>query len=43
MRAAHALADGLQTAWMLDPTIDMAADVEEFLRLIRPTPLPELP
>lgn len=36
MRAAHALADGLQTAWMLDPTIDMAADLEEFLRLIRP-------
>lgn len=36
MRAAHALADGLQTAWMLDPTIDMAADVEEFIRVIRP-------
>lgn len=38
MRSAHALADGLQTAWMLDPTIDMAADVEEFLRVLRPTP-----
>lgn len=38
MRVAHALADGLQTAWMLDPTIDMAGDVEEFLRLIRPAP-----
>lgn len=36
MRAAHALADGLQTAWMVDPSIDMAADIEEFLRLIRP-------
>ena len=35
MRAGHALADGLQSAWMLDPTIDMAADVEQFLRLIR--------
>lgn len=36
MRTAHALADGLQTAWMLDQSIDMAADVEEFLRLLRP-------
>lgn len=36
MRTVHALADGLQTAWMLDPSIDMAADVEEFLRVIRP-------
>ena len=36
MRAAHALADGLQTAWLLDPTIDMAADVEQFVRLLRP-------
>lgn len=36
MRTAHALADGLQTAWMLDPSIDMAADVEEFLRVLRP-------
>lgn len=36
VRSAHALADGLQTAWMLDPTIDMAADVEQFLRLLRP-------
>ena len=35
MRAGHALADGLPPAWMLDPTIDMAADVEQFLRLIR--------
>lgn len=35
VRSTHALADGLQSAWMLDPTIDMAADVEEFLRLLR--------
>ncbi|MFJ4046251.1 TetR/AcrR family transcriptional regulator [Microbacterium sp. NPDC089987] len=36
MRVLHAAADGLQTAWMLDPTIDMAADLEEFLRVLRP-------
>lgn len=37
IRATHALADGLQNAWLLDPTIDMAADVETFLALIRPS------
>lgn len=36
VRAGRALADGLQTAWMLDETIDMADDVEQFLRLLRP-------
>ncbi|WP_337001811.1 MULTISPECIES: TetR/AcrR family transcriptional regulator [unclassified Microbacterium] len=36
MRAVHALADGLQTAWMLDPTLDMAAEIEQFLVLLRP-------
>ncbi|UNK71354.1 TetR/AcrR family transcriptional regulator [Microbacterium sp. H1-D42] len=36
MRTAHAVADGLQSAWMLDPTIDMAADLEQFLNLLRP-------
>ncbi|MGB3375762.1 MAG: helix-turn-helix domain-containing protein [Microbacterium sp.] len=36
VRSMHALADGLQTAWMLNPSLDMAADLEEFLRLIRP-------
>ncbi len=35
IRAGHALADGLQNAWMLDPTIDMAADVEQFFALLR--------
>lgn len=40
MRSVHALADGLQTAWMLDPTIDMAADVAEFFRVLRPAPSP---
>lgn len=36
VRSLHALADGLQTAWLLDPTIDMAADIEQFLRTLRP-------
>lgn len=36
IRAGHALADGLQNAWILDPTIDMAADVEQFFALLRP-------
>ena len=36
MRSVHALADGLQTAWMLDPTVDMVADIEQFLALLRP-------
>lgn len=36
MRAAHALADGLQTAWMINPETDMAADVEAFLQVLRP-------
>ncbi|WP_251447997.1 MULTISPECIES: TetR/AcrR family transcriptional regulator [unclassified Microbacterium] len=36
IRAGHALADGLQNAWMLDPTIDMAADVEQFFALLKP-------
>ena len=36
VRAGLALADGLQNAWILDPTIDMAADVEQFFALLRP-------
>ncbi|CAH0237398.1 HTH-type transcriptional repressor AcnR [Microbacterium oxydans] len=36
VRTIHALADGLQSAWMLDPTIDMAAELEQFLVLLRP-------
>lgn len=36
IRAGHALADGLQNAWILDPTIDMAADVEQFFALLKP-------
>jgi AcrR family transcriptional regulator len=36
MRSVHALADGLQTAWMLNPSIDMVADIEQFLALLRP-------
>ncbi|WP_426625289.1 TetR/AcrR family transcriptional regulator [Leifsonia sp. McL0607] len=36
IRAGHALADGLQNAWILDPTIDMAADVGQFFALLKP-------
>jgi len=36
MRVLHATADGLQSAWMLDHSIDMAADLEELLRVLRP-------
>ncbi len=36
VRAAHALADGLQSAWMLDSSVDMAADIEQFLAVLRP-------
>ncbi len=36
VRATHAMADGLQSAWMLDPTIDMAAEIEQFMALLRP-------
>lgn len=35
-RAVHALADGLQNAWVIDPTVDMAADIEQFVALLRP-------
>lgn len=35
VRAIHALADGLQSAWMLDPSLDMAADIERFMELLR--------
>ena len=37
IRSVHALADGLQSAWMLDPTLDMVADIEQFLVLLRPS------
>ncbi|WP_395244700.1 TetR/AcrR family transcriptional regulator [Agromyces sp. MMS24-K17] len=34
-----ALADGLQTQWLMDPSIDMAAHIEAFLALLgRPAP-----
>ena len=36
VRSIHALADGLQSAWMLDPSIDMAAEIEQFIALLRP-------
>ncbi|MGH3690958.1 MAG: TetR/AcrR family transcriptional regulator [Microbacterium sp.] len=37
VRTLHALADGLQAAWMLDPSLDMAAEIEQFLVLLRPS------
>ncbi len=36
IRSLHALADGLQSAWMLDPDLDMVADIEQFIALLRP-------
>jgi AcrR family transcriptional regulator len=36
VRTMHALADGLQSAWMLDPSLDMAGEIEQFLVLLRP-------
>ena len=36
VRSAHALADGLQAAWLIDPTIDMAADLDQFFALLTP-------
>lgn len=36
IRTLHAVADGLQSAWMLDPTLDMAADIEQLIALLRP-------
>lgn len=32
----HALADGLQTQWMLDPTLDMSAVIETFIATLAP-------
>lgn len=40
MRSLHALADGLQTAWILNSDIDMVADIEVFLALLRPPQVP---
>lgn len=36
VRTLHALADGLQPLWLLNPELDMAAHLEQFLELIRP-------
>jgi AcrR family transcriptional regulator len=36
LRATHAIADGLQTAWLLNNDVDMAADIEQFIQLLRP-------
>lgn len=38
VRATHALADGLQPMWLLDSSIDMAGDIETFIRLLQPAP-----
>lgn len=32
----HGLADGLQSLWLLDPTLDMAGHLEGFLESLRP-------
>ncbi|MGF3057152.1 TetR/AcrR family transcriptional regulator [Microbacterium sp. YY-01] len=39
VRSAHSLADGLQAAWLLDPTIDMGAHLRQFFMLLL-TPQP---
>ena len=39
VRTARALADGLQASWLLDPAVDMASDLEQFLQLLRPPDL----
>ena len=33
-RLLTAASDGLQTQWLLDPTIDMAADLEALWRMV---------
>lgn len=38
IRSVHALADGLQTAWLIDRDIDMAADLRRFIALLEPAP-----
>lgn len=40
IRSVHAMADGLQTAWLLDRSIDMAADLRQFIRLLEPGSAP---
>lgn len=37
IRSVHAMADGLQTAWLIDRDIDMAADLRRFIALLEPT------
>lgn len=36
VRTLHAQADGLQAAWLIDPSIDMVADLEAMIALLRP-------
>ncbi|WP_353114184.1 helix-turn-helix domain-containing protein [Microbacterium sp.] len=38
VRTLRVLADGLQSAWLVDPGIDMPAHIEQFLALLRPLP-----
>jgi len=38
VRTLHALADGLQPLWLLDPELDMAAHVGQFIELLKPVP-----
>lgn len=37
VRTLHALADGLQPLWLLNPDLDMAEHLEQFIDLLRPT------
>ncbi|WP_460796486.1 TetR/AcrR family transcriptional regulator [Microbacterium sp. GXF0217] len=39
--SVQALSDGLQSMWLLDAGIDMAAHIERFLDVLRPAPHPE--
>ncbi|NYD53881.1 TetR family transcriptional regulator C-terminal domain-containing protein [Microbacterium pseudoresistens] len=36
VRTLHALADGLQPLWLLDPDLDMAKHIEQVIELLRP-------
>lgn len=39
--SVQALADGLQSLWLVNPDIDMAAHIEQFLDALRPAPQPQ--
>ncbi|WP_406248908.1 TetR/AcrR family transcriptional regulator [Microbacterium sp. M] len=39
--SVQALADGLQSLWLVNPDVDMAAHIEQFLDALRPAPQPQ--